>query len=380
MEKLRVVVTGLIGSIPLAGLTAHYLQYVLGLRDLGHEVLYLEDTGTWYYDPRSDSMVESPRLAISVLDDVMAAHGLSDRWTFVDHENETRGVDGSRLNDFLGSADIFINVTGAGLLRDEYRAIPRRVYVDTDPGYVQMRAAAGSDKDVEHLSAHNSHFTFGCNVGDPRCSIPTIGLRWRPTVQPIFLPLWPMVGPPPEGAPFTTIMKWKVYEPTEFEGSTYGLKDAEFNRFIELPSRTSEGLELAMAGDAPIDDLASMGWRCRSGPEISRSITSYRRYIQDSKGEWSIAKNGYVKSWSGWFSERSAVYLASGRPVMLQSTGYDAWLPTGSGLFAFSGYEDIDSALEEMGSNYQLHSSVAREIARDFFDSRIVLSRLLDAA
>lgn len=377
---MRIVVTGLIGSIPLAGLTLHYLQYVLGLRQLGHDVLYLEDTGNWYYDPKTDSMVDRSSLPLDYLAKTMATYGLDDRWTFVDLAARAHGATGEKLNDFLNTAHLLINVTGAGLLRDEYLGIPHRAYVDTDPGYVQVRVAKGSRKDLDHLRRHTIHFSFGCNIGTGDCSVPVVGLKWHPTVQPICLELWPVAPPADPSAPFTTVLKWQTYGSVNYRGEEYGGKDTEFMRFQDLPQHTEHSLELAATGPAPAEDLRLLGWRLRDGRHISHSFASYRRYIHRSRGEWSVAKGGYVKMRSGWFGDRSASYLASGRPVVLQSTGWEKWLPNGDGLLAFSTLEQCCSALERIDTEYQHHCRHARLVAEQHFEAHSVLGQLVDLA
>jgi hypothetical protein len=379
MERLRIVVTGLIGSIPLAGLTLHYLQYILGLHQLGHDVLYLEDTGTWYYDPHSDDMLEDSSPAVEFLGKTMAAYGLSDRWSFVDHHQNVSGVSGLALEGFLRTADLFINVTGAGQVRDEYLRIPRRAYIDTDPGFIQIRVANGSHKDREHLQRHTTHFSFGCNIGLPDCTIPSVDLTWHPTVQPLCLDLWP-VAAAPDTAPFTTILKWQSYQPVEYGGEVYGLKDMEFRKFQRLPQETNQALELASTGHCAAGDLGALGWKLRDAREISDAIDPYRQYIQQSRGEWSVAKNGYVKLRSGWFGDRSASYLASGRPVILQSTGYEQWLPTGNGVFAFKTTAESVHAFEQIDADYKRQCRAARQLAEQHFDARTVLSRLINVA
>ncbi len=376
----RIVITGLIGSIPLAGLTLHYLQYVLGLRALGFEVLYLEDTGSWYYDPETDSMVENVALPLEYLDKTMAAYGMDECWTFVDHRGQIHGQAGRKFEEFLRTSTLFINVTGAGLLRDSYRRIPHRAYVDTDPGYIQMRIANGSEKDLDHLRGHTSHFSFGCNIGLAGCRIPTVGFSWRPTVQPLCLELWPVWPPATRAAPFTTVLKWQTYDPVEYEGETYGLKDVEFVRFQDLPRHCSVEFELAMSGAPPLKDLHGRGWRCRPALAISKSIEDYQNYIRGSRGEWGVAKNGYVKMQSGWFGDRSASYLASGRPVLMQSTGFENWLPTGSGVMPFSSIDECLDAIRAVEGNYPQHCRTAREIAGAHFDASKVLTRLVEEA
>jgi hypothetical protein len=388
-DSLRVVVAGLLASYPIGGLVAHYLQYVLGLRALGHEVLYLEDTG-WYYDPFNRVYVDHWRPLpddasftppLDSLASTMEAFGLGEHWTYVDLEGTSHGVQGSRLNDFLRSADVFVHVTGSGFLREEYLAIPHRAFVDTDPVYTQLRVLAGEPENMDHLRKHTSHFTFGANLGRDECDVDTLGVRWRHTVQPVYRPLWTAL-PVSEDAPFTTVLTWDSYEPVEHRGRTYGMKDVEFRRFSCLPELTDQPLELAVSGATPIEDdrLRHAGWRIRDAIGVSSTLDAYREYIAASRGEWSVAKNGYVATGSGWFSERSANYLASGRPVVVQSTGFERWLPTGQGVLSFSTIEEAAAAVEEVAGNYEVHRKAALEIAGEYFDSNKVLTGLIERA
>jgi hypothetical protein len=395
-ERLRIVVSGLLGSLPLAGLTSHYVQYVLGLRQLGHEVLYLEDTG-WWWDPWSrtywDEWTTHSDVAAShpsaFLDRLMREFDMADWWTYVDIHGEVAGRSGARLAEFLSTADLFVHVTGGGRMKDEYMAIPRRAYVDTDPGYFQIWAAICNETpEYAHLTsmgkirAHTSHFSYGRNIGLPGCSIPDLGFTWHPTTQPLVLSLWPVARPALPGAPYTTVIKWRPYGPLEYRGRTYGLKDLEFRKFVDLPSVAPVSLELASEGDPPVPPAAlrQRGWGVREAWEASDSLTTYRSYIHASRGEWCIAKNIYVDTWSGWFSERSAVYLASGRPVLAQSTGFETWLPVREGLLSFSTPDEAVAGFEAIEANYARHCRVAREIAEAHFRAETVLQSMLDTA
>jgi hypothetical protein len=365
------------------------LQYVLGLRRLGHETLYLEDTG-WYYDPWSRtycdrwSGTQLPKASRppAFLDSIFRQHDLGDRWTWFDIDGTAHGVTGRRLTEFLAAADLLVHVTGGGILRDQYMTIPHRAWIDTDPGRVQMRAATPSGGEhLQRLRQHTVHFSFGCRIGSADCDIPSLGLTWHPTRQPLDLDLWP-IGPPQPDSRFTTIMKWAPYQPIEYHGKTYGMKDIEFAKFVRLPELTRQPIEVAMEGRPPraLQQLKGLGWQTRDALEISASLTSYRQFIQQSRGEWSVAKHCYVASRSGWFSDRSAAYLASGRPVMLQSTGFEEWLPTGAGLFAFSTPDDVLWAMDQINADYQRHCRVAREIAERYFDASKILTQLVDVA
>lgn len=381
MTSTRIIVTGLIGSIPLAGLYYHYLQYPLGLRELGFDVLYLEDCGSWYYDPTTDSMHDRVSVAVNDLDRVMNDFGMTDCWTFIDHLGQAHGVTGDRLEDFISTASLLINVTGAGIIRDDYLAIPRRAFVDTDPGFLQFRLANGSPQDLNHLRRHNCFFSFGCNIGNPCCRIPTSGFHWQPTVQPIVMGLWPVVTEMlREDRSFTTVAKWKTYDPVEFDGEKFGLKEQEFPEFLDLPQHTRASLEMASAGVPPIDDLLQYGWKLTDAAQVTASTSVYQDYIRRSLGEWSVAKGAYVRTGSGWFSERSACYLASGRPVVVQDTGFGDWLHADAGVLPFRTSAEAAQRLESVLADYQRHCIAAREIAEQYFDSSVVLSKLVSQA
>ena len=366
----------------MAGSALSWLQYVLGLRALGHDVLYLEDAGGWFYDHLTLEMIRNVAIPVSHLSNLMNSFDLHESWTFVDEERREYGLGGARLRDFLSSADLLIHVTGAMSLKYDpaYMKIPVRAYVDTDPGFIQARVASGNKRDLEHLNDHTVHFSFGGNIGRKGCAVPATGHDWRPTVQPIFLPLWSEQPVPPKGAPFTTIVKWDPggHGPMPFKGRVLGAKHGEFAKFVTLPQHLNRPLEIAMAGRAPIADLESFGWQCRSGPEVSSTIAVYQKYIRDSAGEWSVAKNAYVTLNTGWFSDRSAAYLASGRPVVLQSTGFKEWLPCGIGLLTFTTLAEAIEAIRAVDSAAASHCRAARDLALSHFESSVVLSRLIE--
>ena len=390
-ERLTIVVFGLIASLPIAGLTAHYLQYVLGLRALGHEVLYLEDTG-WYWDPWSATYTDEwsekkipdrgcPQPARR-LQRLLLQYGLGRQWTWIDIDATEYGVSGPALTRILRRADLLIHVTGAGRLRERYLEIPCRAYVDTDPGYTQMRAARSNHlTELEVLKSHNVHFSFAGNINRSNCTIPHVGLQWRPSRQPIHFPMWPLV-PSVADAPFSTVVKWAPYKPIEYQGALYGMKDIEFLRFIDLPRQQSSQLILAIEGEPPISrsELNKRGWVIEDGLTVSKNLASYRKFIASSRGEWSVAKNGYVATHSGWFSDRSASYMAMGRPVIVQSTGFESWLPAGEGVHSFA---TINGAVEAIGvvqADYAFHRRRAHEIVHEYFDARFVLSDLIAQA
>ena len=390
---LRVVVTGLAATYPLGGVFWDYLQYPLGLRRLGHDTLYLEDTGKWCYDAEAGTFVEdgagnAARLAreLSRLD-----RDLADRWFYRDAAGATYGRPWSAVRDFCRSADLFLHVSASCWMRDEYLAARRVAFVDTDPMYTQASVPAYLDGTVEDaararvdmLRAHHVHFTFGENVGAPDCRVPTGLFDWIPTRQPIVMDRFTTAAVPPSGRrrTLTTVASW---EPAEsgpvVNGVRYGGKSVEFERFLDFPSRSPLPIELAMSGRAPAERLRSRGWRLVDGYAVSRDPWLYRDYLAASFGEFSVAKEAYVASRSGWFSCRTACYLALGVPAIVQDTGFRSVLPTGEGLFAFATPDEAADAIDRLLGDPERHAAAARAIAADHFDSAKVLGRLVEQA
>jgi hypothetical protein len=268
-----------------------------------------------------------------------------------------------------------MNVSGVNPLREWTRDIPVRVLIDTDPAFTQVRNLAKPGA-RERSSDHNVFFTFAENVATNTATIPDDGFHWQATRQPVVLDLW-QVTPAVAGS-YTTVMQWVSYPAVEWNGISYAAKSTSFEPFFDTPRASPVTLEIALGGsDAPREALREKGWRLQNPLEITRTPWDYQDYIRNSRGEWSVAKHGYVVSNSGWFSERSACYLASGRPVVTQETGFSSWLPVGRGLFAFRDQAEALSALAEIEAHYENHSKAARQIAEDFFDASKVLTRLL---
>jgi hypothetical protein len=257
-------------------------------------------------------------------------------------------------------------------------------YLDSDPGYTQARLAAvdagTADEDTafsaDLVRRHDVFFTLGERIGTPDCLIPPCGLRWHPTRQPIVLDYWP-TRPAPDGA-FTTVMSWKI-EPTppHLAGRAYGGKDVEFERFLDLPRHVPERLEVALAGAAPRERILAAGWRLADPRVASATMASYRDYILASRGECSVAKNAYVATRSGWFSTRSAAYLACGKPVVVQDTGFAADLERGPGLHPFTTLADAVAGLAAVRADYARACEHARAVAERSFAAERVLGRLL---
>jgi hypothetical protein len=391
MRPLRIVTTGLAVTYPFGGVLWDYLQYPLGFQRLGHEVLYLEDTGRWCYDPASTTFVEDAagnveRFARNVagLDPALAS-----RWCFRYPDGRTAGWPWPEVVRFCRGADLLLNISASCWLREEHRAAARVAFLDSDPLYTQASLLAGpavegvSERLAWFRQTHDVFFTFGENVGLPDCTVPTGGLPWLPTRQPVVLDRFAGAAVPVEArrGVFTTVASW---EPAEkgpvVAGVEYGGKSLELVRFLDLPSRSPLPIEIALSGLAPIERLRQHGWRVREGHDVSHDPWVYRDYLAGSTGEWSVAKNAYVASRSGWFSGRTACYLALGVPAVVQDTGFGRSIPTGAGLLSFSSLEEAADCLERVAREPARHAAAARALAAEHFDSEIVLSRLLRQA
>ena len=381
------IVNGLIGSYPLGGMTFHYIQYLLGLQALGWKVVYLEDTGRWLYDPCRSTFTNDPRYAVSYLERTMTHFGLGDSWCFRDPGDRWHGPVAGNLGEILPRVDLFLNVSGSCWLRPEYRSARKLVYIDTDPGYTHFKLAQatgdGADADLrysfERMAEHDFHATFAENIEADDCSLPAGPFRWIPTRQPIVLALW-RLRPPTRPIRFSTILSWNHYaEPLQHGDTVFWGKRPALMRFVGLPRRTGANLELALSGDGPRDELQRRGWRVRSAASVSSTPQEYQRYIEASGAEFSVAKDVYTTTCSGWFSERTACYLASGRPAVVQNTGFTKYLPQGSGLHAFCDPDEAVDAIRSVQANFEHECREAKRIAERHFDAATVLTNLLTA-
>jgi hypothetical protein len=376
----RIVVCGYMVRYPVVGLALAYLHYVLGLERLGHDVVYLEESG-WpesCWDPMAGRHGDDPRTGLRIVRDLVERYGARASVCYVDRESGA--VDGATwegVKSMLRRADLLLNVGGVCWL-PEFSWCRRRALIDMDPFFTQIGRFAG-----DSLHHHDVHFTYGANIGAPDCSIPGGGIDWLPTLPPVVTDLWSSATASSRPADrFTTVAHWSAYGAVTYDGEHYGQKNEEFLRISDLPNRTSETLEIAVSGIDSRDSqqLLAGGWSIREAAEVSTEPEAYSAYITGSLGELSVAKNAYVKTRSGWFSDRSVCYLAAGRPVILQDTGFCDRLPTGRGLFSFSTMQEAVCCIEEVLSDYGAHRRAASEIARQFFAHDVVLPRLLEAA
>lgn len=379
-EQLNVVVGVLLVRAPLGAQAWHYLEYAAGLKRLGHRVTVVEvaDEHEWTcYDPTTGELGTDATYGLAYVQRALAPHGLADDWAYHDcHSDGWTGPAAATLADRFRAADLFLNVSGVNAVTHGLETIPRRVFIDTDPGFVQVRNLRKEEM-RSHSDAHNAFFTFGELFGRPGCRIPSDGYDWRPTRQPVLLDAWAVTAVPGEGA-LTTVMKWDSYRVQEHDGLRLAMKSDSVLPFLHLPERCPVPLEMALGGAAPRDGLRSLGWQLVDPQQVAGEPDEFQAYIAGSLGELAIAKHGYVVTRGGWFSERSAHYLASGRTVVTQETGFSDLLPTGSGLLSFENPDQAVAAVQQVAADPAGHGAAAREIAVEHFDSDKVLTRLLD--
>jgi hypothetical protein len=370
----RIAIGGAIAQKPgCAGHAWQFLQYLLGFRRLGYEVLLLDRL------PGAGSEAEAER-SRRWLEAVMAEAGLEHRWSLQIGER-TAGLGRAAALQFVADADVLINVMGFITDPELLAAARLRAFLDTDPGFGQMWCALGL---ADVFTGHDALITIGERVGAPDCSVPTLGREWIRTPQPVVLDSWPACTPP-AGSRFTSIASWRgAYGPIDYDGRRYGLRVHELRRLAQLP-RLAQGVTFELALDiAPADAadsalLAAAGWRLVEPAAAVATPSAYRRYIQRSDAEVMVAKGMYVQSRSGWISERSLCYLASGRPVLAQDTGFSDRYSCGEGLVAFTTLDEARAGVEAIRRAPARHGAAARELAEAHFGSDRVLGRLLDA-
>lgn len=380
-SSLRIIVTGQMAQYPLGGVTWFYLQYVLGLARLGHDVYYIEDSGQWPYNPQEQGLREDCTFNVEYLSGLMSRFGMADRWAYCfPWQTQWFGLSETARKEIVASADLVVNVSGTLERPGNYRQVRRMAYLDTDPVFTQVKLARGQSDFRKMVDVHDVQFTYG-EYASPL--VPDTGHRWLPTRVPIVLSQWRTSAPRRDV--FTTIMNWTSHNSVTYEGRVYGQKDVEFKNFLELPLLVRPtALELAIGPGhgqhTPYDLLKYKGWRLVDPADVCPDIDMLRCYTESSMAEWSVAKNGYVQGVSGWFSERSARYLAAGRPVVVQETGFSNVLPAGEGILPFTTLEEAVDGIRRVEADYARHSKAARAIAEEYFDSDKVLARLVEGA
>ncbi|MCI0704194.1 MAG: hypothetical protein L0241_24315 [Planctomycetia bacterium] len=382
MNRLRIAVLGYLVRGPIGGMAWHHLQYVLGLAKLGHDVRFIEDSDDYpsCYDPTRGVVDEDPAYGLRFAEATFHRLGLSECWAYYDaHAGVWYGPTSASILEWLTRADLLLNVSGVNPLRPWVLGVSARALIDTDPAFTQIRHLTDSNAH-ERAAAHTAFFTFGENIPAGRSSVPADGFAWQPTRQPVVLDAWPQ-SPAPSGAYFTTVMQWDSYPARVFAGKSYGMKSESFAEYLDLPQRCGELFELAVgSASAPRELLRERGWLLRDPLEVTRDPWTYQEYIRGSRAEFSVAKHGYVSARTGWFSERSACYLASGRPVLVQDTGFTDWLRAVGGVVAFRTPEEAATGVAQIESRYEFHAREARVVVAEYFDARKVLSELIEQA
>lgn len=384
MSKPPVVLLGMLTRIPVAGPAWLVVHYMEAFRRLGYEPWYVEaHSRTPSMFMRREGENGSAKAARFV-SRVLSRFGFGDRWAFhaLHDDGRVYGLPEARLRRLYRSAELVVNLHGGTVPSPEHTLGGRLVYLETDPVELQVELHQGDPKAEAFVAPHSSFFTWGLNYGNSDCRVPLPDrYEFLPSPPPVLLDEWCDHRRPAAG-PFTTVGNWEQpWREVRLDGVTYHWsKHFEFLKVVDLPGRTSVPLELALSSYRERDRemLERHGWRVRPALDFSQDMDTYRTYIQLSRGEFSVAKDQNVRLRSGWFSERSATYLAAGRPVVLQDTGFGTYLPTGEGLFAFTGADDAAAALEEISSDYERHSHAAREIAREYLDGERVVQQMLD--
>lgn len=377
--RLTIVVSGMVAGVPnQGGATWAVLQYLLGFSELGHDVYFLEPVPRAALAPAGADLASSTNASYCA--GVMAGIGFDRRWALrLDGTDTTVGLSHGEQLALCRRADVLVNLSGR--LRDEELTgpIPVRVYLDLDPAFTQLwHTVGGIDMG---FASHTHHATVGLAVGDPSCPVPTGGAEWLATLPPVVLSHWGPGGPVAHDA-LTTVGHWRGYGSIEHGGVRYGQRAHSMRRLFDLPARAGERFMLALEihpdERSDVAALESHGWRLVDPGVVAATPASYRRFVQASKAELGVAKEGYVVSRCGWFSDRSACYLASGRPVVAQDTGFSRYLPTGKGLFSFETADDVCAALDDLDGDYRTHRRAARELAEEHLDASKVLTRLLE--
>jgi GT2 family glycosyltransferase len=371
-------------KMPVAGVVWQNLHYLLGFERLGCEAYYVETHARTPSMLMSSERDDSSALAAEFISAIMRRFGLSDRWAFRALHDDGRcfGMSELQIERLYGDADLIINLHGGTQPLPELAATGRLVYLETDPVQLQLELRHGVQETLDFLEPHCAFFTFAENWGKPDCRLPRQErFRFVPTRQPVVMDLWPDRSPHPADV-FTTIGNWRQeWRDVTFEGERYTWsKHHEFLKYLDLPQRTGRQFELALSSCEPSERemLTAHGWRVRDGLEISGGIDRYRDYIGASRAEFTVAKDQNVRLRTGWFSDRSATYLASGRPVVTQDTGFGSALPTGSGLFAFDSPDAAADAVMLIDADYAAQSRAARALAHEHFGHEAVLRPLLE--
>jgi hypothetical protein len=388
MRRKKIVVMGFMGSMPIAGVIWQHIHYIVGLQRLGHDVYYIEDSARIPYNPETFEVGNEYDYAARVLAQLANEFGFEHRWSYCARylpSFPTAGLRLTKIQQLYREADAIFNVCGTQEFNDDLLQSDSILYIESDPGVEQIKVDKKNHSTVEYLGKHRALFTFGENIGSKQFPVPLHKLRWLPTRQPVATDLWRTRRAPPATAVFTSIANWSTsgLKDIEWRGENYlWSKSREFLRFISAPKRADEPFELAtdIRDEKTRSRFLTHGWRFSNPHRMSVEYWQYRDYIRRSKGEFTVAKDQYVRLRTGWFSDRSACYLAAGRPVITQETGFTIHYGNNGGLFAFRSLGQIREAVREINSDYKKHSRAAYALACEVFEAEKVLARILERA
>lgn len=380
-RKGRIVVLHLAMRYPFAGVVWQLLHHLIGFRALGFEVYYIEDHGAYVYDPFKETVSPDSSDNLKLVGGILERFGFAGRWGFRDPiTKDYVGMTGDQCRKLIREADAVINLCGASDPLEEHFASPMMIYVETDPGVFQTRLDRGDEFALHVASAHQLFFTYAANLGQPDCVIPSGGVTWHTTRPPVLLDEWhPGIGRAEPDA-FTTVGTWRNKgNDIEIRGATYyWSKHLNFARVLDVARRAHQPIELAtdLSSGPDYERALAGGFTFRPVVPMSLDIDDYRNYISSSRGEFTVSKDLYVRTRSGWFSDRTVCYLAAGRPVITQFTGFEKYVPSGTGLLGFDDADGAVTAIGAINSDYPRHAKAAREIAHEYFDALKLLAAI----
>lgn len=388
MKRKRIIVMGFMGSIPIAGVIWQHIHYIVGLQRLGHEVYYIEDSARLPYNPETFEVTDEFDYAGRLLSQLSREFDFKNRWAYCARflrRTPTAGLPLRKIRQLYREADAILNICGTQEFNDDLLVSNRILYIESDPGVEQIKIDKRVRSTIDYLRRHRLLFTFGESVGTKAFPVPTHGFKWLPTRQPVVTDFWKTSRAPSRIAVFTSVANWSTsgLKDITWRGSRYlWSKSREFLRFINAPKKSGETFELAtnIKDNNTRRRFERAGWRLRCPLQLSVDYWLYREYIRRSKGEFTVAKDQYIRLNTGWFSDRSACYLAAGRPVIIQETGFTKHYGGTDGLLSFRSLGDIVDAVKTINADYAKHSRAARAIAREFFEAEKVVKSILDRA
>jgi hypothetical protein len=364
---------------PLGGMMSWVFQHLIGFKALGHEVYFVEKYvyENSCYNPVNRTMSNDCSYGVKMVADLLATAGLQNNWCFVDHEGNYFGMPKKKIDAVFKSADCYIDLGTQNGWEEEFSDCTRRVLIDGEPGFSQIHYS-NNEELVQRYSRYNYFFTNGYNIGRHGNPVPTGNVCWKHMYSPVHAAMF-KVSTPAREAPFTTVMNWQSHKPILYKGNEYGQKDIEFEKFIQLPTFVKSTIEVAVSGkNIPAALLANYKWNVVDGTAATKTYESFCSYVEKARAEFSVCKNVFVALNTGWFSDKSAVFLAAGRPVVLEDTGFSEHLPCGLGLMAVKNVDEARIAVIEIENNWNKHSRAAREIAMECLDTRVVLKRFMN--